>query len=338
MTYKQLTSSERDQLALWKAQGVSNLECGRRLNRDKSTIGRELKRNGSFDRVGKAYDRRVYSAIHADSQASIRAVKKAHSKHPLKNPEVFDFVASHLEDSWSPDEISGRLRVEHPNDQHYRICPETIYQWVYQPEQLESHWYECLRRKQVKRKKKSGRKVFRAQIPDRVSIHLRGEEIDNRIEFGHWEGDTVEGVGHKDGIHTEVERVSRFIMASKIQAIKSEETIKVQTNMFKPLPAECRKSTTLDNGRENHLHTKLKELDMQTFFADPYSSWQRGTNEHGNWHIRYYFPKGTDFGTVSDEELQDVIDEINGRPRRILGYLKASEVFAQNLLGVALEY
>lgn len=338
MRYKQLTSSERDQLANWKAQGVSNKECAKKLRRDKSTIGREIKRNGEFERKGKRYDRRIYSAIHADCLAKTRASIKGHGKQELKNPEVYEFVTENLRNSWSPDAISGRLKLEHPNDKDYRICPETIYQWIYKEDQLKECWFEYLRRKQTKRRKRSGRKVFRAQIPDRVSIHLRSEEINNRLEFGHWEGDTVEGKGHKDGIHTEVERVSRFIMASKIQAIKSEETIKAQTNMFKPLPNKARKTTTLDNGKENHLHTKLKNLDMQTFFADPYSSWQRGTNEHGNWTLRYFFPKGTDFNLVTEEELQDTVDEINNRPRRILGYLKAQEVFAKNLLGVALAY
>ncbi len=112
--------------------------------------------------------------------------------------------------------------------------------------------------------------------------------------------------------------------------------------MFQKLPKETSKSTTLDNGRENHLHFELKTIGMKTYFADPYSSWQRGTNEHGNWHLRYYFPKGTDFSRVSDEELQDVVWEINNRPRKILNYQTAEEVFNNNLLkttkGVAINY
>ena len=155
--------------------------------------------------------------------------------------------------------------------------------------------------------------------------------INERKQFGHWEGDTVESRGHKDGIHTEVERMSRFIAGRKIDAITSEATIVEQKRLFADMPEEARKSTTLDNGRENYLHYQLKVLDMKTFFADPYSSWQRGTNEHGNWHLRYYFPKGTDFREVSKEELQDVIDEINNRPRKILGYMTAQEKFDQLL-------
>ena len=200
-----------------------------------------------------------------------------------------------------------------------------------------------MRRKQKRRKKQSGRKVHRSHIPDRISIRNRPEAIDNRSEFGHWEGDTVEGKGHRDGIHTEVERMSRKILGEKVRTITSKDTILVQKSMFQRLSERARKSTTLDNGKENHNHFELnKTLSMDTYFADPYSSWQRGTNEHGNWHLRYYFPKGTDFTDVSSEELQDVINEINNRPRKILGYQTANEVFAQLLNqekgGVAIDY
>jgi len=152
----------------------------------------------------------------------------------------------------------------------------------------------------------------------------------------------VEGRAHKDGIHTEMERVSRKYAGKKISFINSEETIKAQEEIFIKMLKPARKSTTLDNGRENHLHFKLKDkLKMATYFADPYSAWQRGTNEHGNWLLRYYFPKGTDFNQVTEEELQDVIEEINNRPRKILGYQTPNEVF-NNLLkkeeGVAFNY
>lgn len=320
-----LTTRERDLLAVWKALRLSNKECGRRLNRSFSTIGRELKRN----RWGEKY-----VAIHAQSLAEKRQLKVAFSKQPLKNPDVFAYVTEKLRESWSPDEIAGRLRKDHPNDKHWRICQETIYRWIYQPEQMndEQPWYEYLRRKQKKRKKYQGRKVHRSAIPDRVSIRERSTAVNQRKIFGHWEGDTVEGKGHRDGIHTEIERISRKIMSLKVKAVTSEETIICQEKMFGNLPAMARLSTTLDNGRENHLHQRLKKkLEMDTYFADPYSSWQRGSNEHGNWLLRYYFPKGTDFKKVDEEELQDVVNELNNRPRKILGYLTANEVFNQKL-------
>lgn len=323
--YKRLTSKERDILAVWKAERISNKECARRLGRNVSTIGRELKRN-----VWKGMH---YVAIHAQSVADRREKEKAYGKQELKNPDIYAYVTEQLRNGWSPDQIAGRLKREHPKDRHWWITAETIYRWIYQPEQVrrEQPWYEYLRRKQKKRKKYKGRTVHRAQIPDRISIHRREKCIDQRKQFGHWEGDTVEGKGHKDGVHTEVERMSRLLAGRKIVAITSEATIGQQKQLFAALPTLACKSTTLDNGRENHLHSQLKELNMRTFFADPYSSWQRGTNEHGNWHLRYYFPKGTDFADISEEELQEVIEEINNRPRKILAYRTAQEKFDQLL-------
>ncbi len=334
--YTKLTSKERDLLAIWKAEGISNKECGRRLGRSTSTIGRELKRN--------SWKGDYYVAIHAQSIADKREQKSAYSKQELKNPEVYEYVTERLRWGWSPDQAAGRLKLDYPKDNHWRITAETIYRWIYKEEQMkcDQPWYEYLRRKQKKRKKYKGRIVHRSHIPDRISIHNRPKTVNKRKEFGHWEGDTIEGKGHKDGVHTEVERMCRKILGKKVKQITSEITIGIQKQMFVDLPEIARKSTTLDNGKETHLHFKLRtELRMKTYHADPYSSWQRGTNEHGNWHLRYYFPKGTDFSEVSDEELQDVIEEINNRPRKILGYLSANEMY-QKLLrkesGVAIDY
>ena len=193
----------------------------------------------------------------------------------------------------------------------------------------------------TERKKYQGRKVHRGHIPDRISISRRPEKVTNRTEFGHWEGDSVEGRGHQDGVHTEAERVSRLLAGLKVEAITSQEAIKAQKTIFADMPQSARKSTTLDNGKETHLHYQLRQdLKMMTYHADPYSSWQRGTNENANWHLRYYFPKGTDFKAVTNEELQAVIIEINNRPRKILGYHTARETSNQLVKkepGVAIE-
>ena len=324
--YRRLSTKDRDFLAVWKAKGVSNKQCAKRLKRSVSTIGRELKRNRW--KVG-------YVAIHAQSRADEREKQRAQGKHELKNSEVYEYVTGKLRDGWSPDQIAGKLKLDHSKDKHFWITAETIYRWIYKDEQLkcDQPWYEYLRRKQKKRKKYQGRIVHRAHIPDRISIHQRPKVIDKRKEFGHWEGDTIEGKRRGESLHTEVERRSRKILGKKVTAITSDATIVVQKQLFAALPIVARHSTTLDNGKENHLHFQLKDLDMKTYFADPYSSWQRGTNEHGNWHLRYYFPKGTDFHEVSDDELQDVIEEINNRPRKILGYLTANEMFNKLLKG-----
>ena len=138
-----------------------------------------------------------------------------------------------------------------------------------------------------------------------------------------------------------MERISRKYAGEKIFAINSQQTIRAQEDIFIKMKKQARKSTTLDNGKENHLHFQLKNLGMDTYFADPYSAWQRGANEHGNWLLRYYFPKGTDFSQVTEEELQDVIEEINNRPRKILNYQTPNEVFnnlVRKEVGVAINY
>lgn len=219
-----------------------------------------------------------------------------------------------------------------------RISPEAIYSFIYSKEYKHRKFWEYLPWKRNIRKKKHGRKVHRGRIPDRVSIHQRPVVVEAREEFGHWEGDTVEGKAHKNGIHTEVERKSRLLQAVKVDRIDSPCALKAQKKIFSSLPAQARKTVTLDNGRENHLHIKLGKLGISTFFCDPYSSWQRGTNEYTNGLIRRYLPKKTDFTTLTQEELDEIVEEINNRPRKCLGFYTPKEVFLRELgRGVAIQ-
>lgn len=323
MTQTKLTFSERKLISFWRKENISLRECGRRLGRSHSTVVRELKRN-SFKGI-------IYEPLHAQNRAEERKAHAWKAKHPLKNPLLYGYITKRLRWGWSPEVISGRLRsVEHPGDSHFRICPETIYRFCYhQRFQREGlNWWEYLRRKQKKRKKQNGRSVHRLRIPDRVSIHERPEIVNQRTEFGHWEGDTLVGLGRKHGLHTAYERLSSLIRLTKMADLTALSSLKAQETIYGNLPSLARKSTTLDNGHEHVLHTELKlKLGIQTYFADPYSAWQRGGNENANLWIRYYFPKGTDFRTISQEELKDVEDELNNRPRKRLGYRTPLEVF-----------
>lgn len=312
----QLQPKERDKIALWFNQGKSLREIGRRLSRDVSVISRELKRNRCA--VG-------YVAISAQAKTKQRRHQARYQHYqPLKDRVTFAYVLNRLGRGWSPEEISGRLRRKH----HQQIIHhETIYQFIYDPHNRSKKLWEYLPRKQT------GRSVSRCRIPDRVSIHLRPEPVNQRREFGHHEGDTIEGRrATLASLHTEVERVSRFLLAGKIASITSRETIKAQHRIFSCLPPVARKSTTLDNGKENHLHHRLKALGMSTYFADPYASWQRGSNEYHNGLLRRYFPKGTDFTTVSQREINDVVWEINHRPRKVLNYATPQEIFDRLLI------
>ena len=310
-----LTEEERDRIAVLRGRGIGIREIGRLLNRQHSTILREIKRN----RFGEGYH-----ALHAQHRADERK-SNAGRRHPLKDPLTYAYVFEKLQDGWSPEQIAGRLELE---EKERLICHETIYRFIYSKEHKEERLWEYLPRKQKHRHKQHGRGVHHERIPQRVSIHTRPDEINQRIEIGHWEGDTVEGKGHKDGIHTEVERVSRFLAAQKITAINSEQTSTAQKQLFERLPCTLRKSTTLDNGRENHLHMRLHILGMSTYFADPYSSWQRGTNENTNGLLRRYLPKKTSFTNLTQEELDDIVWEINNRPRKVLQYKTPVEILS----------
>jgi IS30 family transposase len=317
---KELTEKERDRLATLRAQGVGVRSCARKLGRGVSTVSEELRR-GSLPNG-------EYVAIRAQRLSQDR---KAHrqEREQLKNPWLYAHVWDKLRDGWSPEQITGRLKKDHPEDCNRHLSPETIYQFIYAPEQADKRLWEYLPRKQRKRRKQYGRSVHKSRIPNRISIHDRPAEIESRTTFGHWEGDTVEGRRSKhDGIHTEVERKSRKLLARKVARIASPETVIAQITLFKQLPLAARQTTTLDNGREHHLHGELTAaLGLDVYFADPYSSWQRGTNENTNGLLRRYLPKRTDFTTLTQEELDDIVEEINSRPRKCLDYATPNEVF-----------
>lgn len=353
MIHKKLTRTERELLGQWKNEGLSNIECAKRLGRDKSTIGRELTRNRTKVSVGRNDWEVIYEPLHAHSLASDRKQKAFNAKHPLKNSDVYSYVLDNLRAGWSPEQISGRLREQdHKGDPHWQICMETIYQFIYkektdltrkglkQQRILDNRLpdgkstitvtdknrplWEFLRRKQKRRRKKGGRKAQRVRIPDRVSIHARPAIVARRKQFGHWEGDSIVGKNHTSGLHTEYERVASLIRFERLGRITADEAAVAARKIFSPLPIHAKQTTTLDNGLE---HVNHREFGIQAYFADPYSSWQRGGNENCNLWIRYYFPKGTDFSTISDEELKDVEWELNNRPRKRLNFKTPQEVF-----------
>jgi len=296
--YINVTAKERDQIGILKARGVPISEIGRILERSKSTISEEIKRN-SFGKI--------YVPIHAQAKSEKRKAN-THKRHPLKSPWIYAFVLEKLREGWSPEQIDGRLKKENGK----RIVSyETIYRFIFNPKNRRLKLWEYLPLKRVKRYKKYGRKVHRERIPNRVSIHVRKgfPEIENRTEFGHWEGDTVVGSQEKGkAIHTECERKIRFYQAVLINSKESEITLNAQKKIFSK---HFCKSITMDNGLEFVKHEELKKLGIDTYFADPYCSCQRGTNEYHNGVLRRYLPKGTNFNGLTQEDLDDIVEEIN---------------------------
>lgn len=361
MKHTKITQTERSLLSQWKKEGLSNSRCAKRLGRHVSTIGRELERNKTRVSVGKNWQV-IYEPAHAQHVAMERKQNAWLAKEPLKNKKIYTYVVAHLRDGWSPEQIAGRLREQdHRGEKDWQICKETIYAFIYKEKSdlskkgiqqqsvlnkrlagkekqivtvtdKDRPLWEYLRRKQTRRRKRNGRKVHRSHIPDRISIHKRPRIVARRKQFGHWEGDSIVGKNHASGLHTEYERVASYTRFEKVRRITVADTVIASKKIFAPLPEKARRSTTLDNGSENHGHTELKkDLSMQTYFADPYSSWQRGGNENCNLWIRYYFPKGTDFSTITDEELKDVEWELNNRPRKRLKFRTPQEVFTEYL-------
>jgi len=321
-THQKLTSQERDKIAYWHAIGESIREIARKLGRSPSSISEEIKRNKVEG---------IYHSIRAHKASEARK-RNCHKKYLLNTrPALKSYVIEKLELGWSPEQIAGRLRKEikegiRPPEEY--INHESIYQYAYDGEQKEQRLWEKLPRSHKKRRRWLGRKSRSVKIPYRISIRNRPEEVNQRRVFGHWEGDTIVGDGHKTGIHTEVERVSRLLLARIISHVRAKETYEAQFIIFALLPKQARQSTTLDNGVENYLHNRLQEqLAMQTYFAHPYCSWQRGTNEYTKGLVRRYFPKRTDFHNVSQTELNEVVERLNNTPRKVLKYRTPLEVF-----------
>jgi IS30 family transposase len=311
--YRKLVQEDRILIAQWRNQGLSLRQIAKWLGRNVSTVSREITRN--------SFEGKVYEPPHAQYKANCKRNRAWEAKQPLKNSWLYSYVLDKLRCGWSPEQISGRLRLEYTNCPEKEIGVETIYRFIYKSRNKNLRLWEYLRRKQARRRKKEGRKSQRIRIPDRVSIHLRPKVVDTRIEAGHWEGDTLEGRYHLSGLHTEYERFLSLIKMVKIRRINALETTKAQFRIFRGLPEWLKRSTTLDNGKENVKHILLRKvLGMNTYFADPYSAWQRGGNENANLWIRYYFPKGTDFGKIPEEDLKDVEWELNNRPRKRLGF------------------
>lgn len=323
---KRLTFTERKLIADWRANGLSNKKISKRLNRNTATIGREITRN--------SFKYGVYEPLHAQARADKRLMKRAYDKQPLKNSDVYAYAMEKLKSGWSPEQIAGRLKRRYPDNSYWHISHEAIYQYIYSEGNKYKQLWEYLRRKQKRRVKKQGRKSQRVRIPDRVSIHDHPKIIDQRKQIGHWEGDSIVGKAHQNGLHTEYERVASFTRIEKLESLNADETAKAFSKIFDPLPKKFKKSTTLDNGLEMTQHTKLRNKGTMTYFADPYASYQRGGNENANLWIRYYFPKGTDFSKVSIEEIKDVEWELNNRPRKRLNFATPQEVFNNYLKGL----
>lgn len=319
-------------------------QCARIMGRHKSTLYRELARNRWFaSNENESY--RPYRPARlktgpwtsppfwASATAQRRAARRAHrARRPraLSDDLLVSYVADGLRKGWSPERIAGRLRLDHPDEPDMRACHETIYRWIYTQRRDQIQY---LLRAHKRRRRRGGPKAHAPRIPGRIPIGARPSYIDDRSTFGHWESDTViGGTASKTCLDTQVERRTRFLMARLIPDKTAPSTAEAELDMYSKLPAGARLSRTWDNGTEAALRQRVDDrLGMTTFFAEPYSSWQRGTNENRNGMIRRYLPKRTDFSQLTGRELQDIVDEINDMPMKVLGWKTPRECFEQEL-------
>jgi len=315
-----------------------------RLGRSPSTISREVRRNSwrpsntsAAYRPVKLYWCRKGWLTDRDYRASVAMVTAARRGVNSHRPVVFasdamvEYVTDRLRSGWTPAMIAGRTAARLPGGAPRPVSHETIYQWIYCPAQRGRGLAGYLPRGHTTRRHHHGRRVHSSHIPYRVSISARPDEANDRTQFGHWEGDTVEGRAHADGIHTEVERHTRFLAARKIDSITSQATLDAQRSIFGPLPPEAARSVTLDNGHENHLSYMLDEDAIPVYHAHPYSSWERGSNEHVNGLIRRYLPKDTNLTGIDQHGLNDIVADINNHPLKCLGWLTPAEAFTQQI-------
>jgi IS30 family transposase len=330
MHYRHFSAKERLRLYALLQQGLRQRTIAKVLRRSRVSIYRELKRNRTGIEVKYNHStKQRWHYLPDRAQKKYEGRRKESKGGYLKNDlKIYKYVLKKLKEGWSPEIIAGRGEVE----EGLKVSHETIYRFIYSPQWKEMRLWDYLVRGHLRRRKKHGRKQKRTLIPNRRDIGLRPKEVDRREAFGHWEGDSVLGVGKGAALHTEVERVSRYLMMKKMDRKTSRETQRAMIELYRRFPQRAKQTTTLDNGSEFVDHEKVtQKTGIVIYFARPYHSWERGSNENANGMIRWYFPKKTDFNRISHKEIEYVQNLINNRPRKCLGFKTSQEIFNQLL-------
>ena len=329
--HRRLTLKERVIIQTLLKEKKSKAYIAKTLNRAPSTIGREI--NKWVQNKGDKYEADLSHWYAKDDYKNKRNLDKI-SQHSL----LRFFVYKGLLSNWTPEQISGRLKELYPNDPIMSISHEAIYRYIYTRPQasLNIKLIKLLVRKKTRRRPSKKRRGTGSKIINQVSIDNRPKHIDLREEIGHWEGDLVIGKGHKSAIGTIVERKTRFAIIVKLESKKAEEVAKEFSEILNKLNPIYKKTMTYDNGIEMARHEKItKNTGMKIYFAHPYSSWERGTNENTNGLIRRYLPKGTNFNEIDINQLQIIQEKLNNRPRKIIGYKTPHEMMNLELKIVA---
>lgn len=317
--YRQLSVEERDRLALLKGQGKSLREIARALNRDPSTISREVKRNS-----GQIY-RNCYLTHRAQLRADLRK-ELSHERQRLADPLLRSFVRRQIRRGWSPERIAGRWKALGRG----KISYEAIYQWLYKQATDLVQYLPRAHRKRLRRHQAYRRGG--THIPSRTPISERPKYIQRRREVGHWEADTIIGCFKKSALQILVERKSRFVVLNNIgvnEAIPMRRGINRSLSRY---PRQLRRSITYDNGHENCQHELVNRvLGTKSFFCEPMHSWEKGSVENAVGLVRRRLPKRTDFAMVPASRVKQVERWLNGLPRKCLGFRTAAEAFRRSV-------
>ena len=315
MNYTHLTQDERYQIAILNKAGHDQSDIARVMNRNKSTIGREMKRT----RGERGYRPKQAQAF---SQARMRACENG----PRIAAETWAIVDVKLAETWSPEQIAGHLKA---NSQP-TVSHEAIYQRIYADKRAGGTLHRALRCQKARRKRYGGRER-RGTIHNQVSIDLRPAIVAERARFGDWEGDLVIGAGQKQALVTLNERTSRYSLIAHVPVKTARVVSEAMISLLTPFAA-CVHTLTTDNGKEFAQHERVAEtLDAEFFFAHPYSSWERGANENMNGLIRQFFPKKMRFDLITRKDIDFAMHRLNHRPRKCLGFKTPHEVFMNQL-------
>jgi transposase, IS30 family len=346
-----LSLQEREEIAILWEQGQSQAEIARRIGRHRSTICRELKRNRTVRYSGRATTvddpalarpgrrKRVhYRASIAQWKAEQRARRpKPHLRKLATHPQLHAEVVTRLDRNWSPEQIAATLRQDYPERPEMWVSHETIYQALYVQGrgELRRELTRCLRTGRALRKPRRvpGERRGKRCIPDELKIAARPAEVADRAVPGHWEGDLILGADNQSAIGTLVERTTRFVLLLHLPSDHTAESVHdAMLEAIPTLPAQLRRSLTWDQGAEMARHADITmATDLDIYFCDPHSPWQRGSNENTNGLLRQYFPKGTDLSVHSADHLAAVAAELNERPRKTLGWQTPARAFNELL-------
>ena len=320
-----LTLAEREEISRSVATGLSIRSIAAKLERAPSTVSREIKRNG---------DQEGYRATQADSAAWQRAYRPKVCKL-AENRALARIVTDKLRMLWSPEQIAGWLRQTYPCDEGLQVSHETIYRSLFIQARgaLKKELLEYLRRTRVMRRSRhhTQKTAIHGQIVDAVSISERPAIVEDRAVPGHWEGDLVFGSGNSQ-VATLVERQTRYLMLVKVGGKDTATVVNALIKNARKLPQELYKSLTWDRGTEMHGHKRFTlATDIQVYFCDPRSPWQRGSNENTNGLLRQYMPKGIDISNYSQARLNAIARQLNERPRKTLGFQTPAEMFSASV-------